>query len=78
MSLSLMQWPACSMLIPPSTNTAARYAYVAHPRAQDALHALRLPLVGESIELAGNIRIEERREGGVAVDQVRMMWRGMR
>ena len=44
--------------------------YVAHPRAQHAVHALRLPLPCESVELAGYVRIEERREGGVAADQV--------
>ena len=43
--------------------------YVAHPRAQHAVHALRLPLPCESVELAGYVRIKERREGGVAVDQ---------
>ena len=69
MSLSLMQWPACSMLIPPSTKYRGTIPYVAHPRAQDAVHALRLPLPCEGVELAGYVRIEERREGGVAVDQ---------
>ena len=45
--------------------------YVAHARAQDAVHALRLPLPGEGVELAGYVRIEEGREGGVAADQAR-------
>ena len=44
-------------------------AHVPDALAQDALHALDLARVGERIELAGNVRIEEGREGRIVADQ---------
>ena len=51
-------------------------AHVPDALAQDALHALDLARVGERIELAGNIRIEEGREGRIVADQCQHAFAG--
>jgi hypothetical protein len=62
--LSAMRWPACSTVAPASMKTAGRVGFV-DAGAEDALHALRPVRVGESVQLLGNLGIEEGREAGL-------------